>query len=145
MGCTDKPGNRIQLDIPIGPDEAGTELDGRNVSFTGSSQAYDKTQSSVGYAGLVGMWNDGWIEERSGFQRVLSGKKSAYEKSARKRKGLLGTDVRQHPLVIRHQGRLDIQMAGTEFLQQGIQGTHNLFLADGKSPIQYGRGMLCAG
>src|ERR1700735_5266317 len=55
----------------IRKENAGPKSDGRNVSLPGGAQAEDKTQSAGWQASLVGMRDDGGIEQGSGFERIF--------------------------------------------------------------------------
>ena len=61
----------IYLDPLIGMDDAGSESDGGNVAFPGGAQAENEPQGAGREAGLVGVRNDRWIEQGSGFQGVF--------------------------------------------------------------------------
>ena len=141
----DEAGDGVQTDAAIGSDEAGAELDGRNVPFAGGAQAHDESQAAIGHAILDRMGNDGWIEECGGFQRVLSGKECADEELARAGEGTLREEVGNHPLVIRKQGRLDIEVPGVEFLEHGFQGACGVFLAEGEGATDDGGDAVDAG
>ncbi len=41
------------------------------MTFPSSSQAQNEPESAGRKIGLIGVWNDGWIEKGSGFQRVF--------------------------------------------------------------------------
>ena len=61
--------------------------------LAGGTQAHDEAQPTCGYATLIRVRNDGWIEKRCGFQRVLTGEESTDEELARKT-GVKTSDVR---------------------------------------------------
>ena len=52
----------------IGMDDSGSKRDGRNVPFAGGAQAENEPQSAHWQARLIGMRDDGRIEQRGGFQ-----------------------------------------------------------------------------
>jgi hypothetical protein len=53
-------------------DDAGSKCDGGDVPFAGGAQAENEPQSATIEAGLIGMRDDGRIEESGGFQGVFS-------------------------------------------------------------------------
>src|SRR5205085_2557892 len=69
QGCEAR--NRIQSDVTVCRNDAGTELDGGDVAFAGGSKTYDEAQCSVRNFALIGMRNNGRIEKRGGFERVF--------------------------------------------------------------------------
>jgi hypothetical protein len=55
------------FDPMIGMDDTGPKSDGGDVSLPRGAQAEDKTQSTRWQTALIGVRNDGRIEQRSGF------------------------------------------------------------------------------
>ena len=67
----EKAGGGQDLDPLIGMDDAGAKRDGRNVSFAGGAQAQNEAQRAGRQFRLIGVRNDGGIEQGRRFQRVF--------------------------------------------------------------------------
>ena len=59
------------LDPMIGMDDSGSKRDGRNMPFASSAQAENESQRARWQPRLIGVRDDGGIEQRSGFQGVF--------------------------------------------------------------------------
>ena len=59
------------LDLIVRINDPGAKGDRRNVTFARGSQTKNESQSTRGQIGLVGVRNDGWIKQRSGFERIF--------------------------------------------------------------------------
>src|SRR5579859_3173897 len=65
-GCGGREG-----DVSLRTGCAGAEADGGNVSLARGTQTQDETQRSWRQSTLIGMWHDGWIEQRRRLHRIL--------------------------------------------------------------------------
>ena len=70
-GLGEEAGGRHYLDPSIGMNDAGSKGDGGNVTFPSGAQAENESQSAGRQISLIGVRNDGRIEERSGFQGIF--------------------------------------------------------------------------
>src|ERR1035437_8325035 len=55
----------------MGMGDTGSNSDGENVSLSSGAQAENIQQRTGRETSLVMVWNDGWIEQSSGFQGVF--------------------------------------------------------------------------
>ncbi len=76
-GLGEEAGRRENLDPLIGMDNAGSKRDGGDVPFSSGAQAENEPQRSSLQARLIGVRDDGGIEQRRGFQRVFRQKVGA--------------------------------------------------------------------
>jgi hypothetical protein len=67
----EEPGGIGYVDPIIRMDGTGSKGDGRNVPFPGGAEAENEAQRASWNASLVGVRNDGRIEQRGGFERVF--------------------------------------------------------------------------
>jgi hypothetical protein len=60
-------------------DESGPEGDRRNMAFASRAEAEDETQRTGTDLRLIGMFDDGRIEQRGGLERIFMGEMSAQQ------------------------------------------------------------------
>ncbi len=90
LGRGDVARRRIDRDFSLAIDGARTKGDRGDVTLARGAEAQDETQRPGGKSGLVGMGNDGRIEQGGRLERVLVGEVGADEKLAFLREPLVG-------------------------------------------------------
>ncbi len=97
-----------------------------------------KRRHPSGDPALIGVRDDGGIEQGCGFQGVFTGEQRADEQLPRPRERALGEDVVLHFRVVFQQQRFDVEVPGTEFLNARPAVPARPPVGQGKGPADDG-------
>ncbi len=87
FGDSRKARGRIDADVAIGRDKAGSEGERGNVAFTHSAQAQDEAPAADGRTRLIGMADNTRIEQRRRLEGILMQEIGAYQPALVLREG----------------------------------------------------------
>jgi len=130
---------RVDLDLVVGIDDAGTKDNGGDVPLARRPQTHDDPDRTGGNVALVVMGNDRRIEQRRGFDRILRGQVGSDQHPAIARAVVrlvrLAGDFQGRPVVLVEHGS-DFAVAGAELEEHLVQQAVDLFVAQGAHALE---------
>ena len=136
LGREGVPRRRVEADIAVVAEDAAAEDDRRNVAFAGGPQAHQEADRPGGQVVLVGMLDDGRVEQGRRLDGVLHREVRAEQQLTVAGDLEIGPERHDDGAVVRQEDRLDVPMSRGEVREHLGQELGHVLLVQPHDPAE---------